>query len=121
LGDSSDLHSLETTIPEFTIQEVMTAVSQMAKGRTTDRNGVVLEMFLYGGELLLNYLTYTFNSILMTGNIPNTWRESFFTLLHKGGDAKDPNNWRPIAVLSITYKILARTIHNRVHHILDKE
>ena len=120
-GDSSDLHSLETAIPEFTTQEVMTAVSQMAKGRTTDRNGVVLEMFLYGGELLLNYLTYTFNSILMTGNIPNTWRESFFTLLHKGGDAKDPNNWRPIAVLSITYKILARTIHNRVHRILDKE
>ena len=31
----------------------------------------------------------------------------------------DPNNWRPIAILSITYKIFARVIYNRIRRDLD--
>ena len=42
-------------------------------------------------------------------------------LLHKGGPTADPNNWRPIAILSISYKIFARCIYHRIRRQLDHE
>ena len=35
-------------------------------------------------------------------------------MLPKGGDQKDPSNWRPIAVLHVWYKIFARIMYNSV-------
>ena len=96
-------------------------MNQMAKGRAPDRNGIILEMFLYGGDALIAYLTFFLNSVVSSGRIPPKWRESFFVLLHKGGDSKDPNNWRPIAILSISCKIFSRVIYNRIRKPLDQE
>ena len=108
-------------IPPFSVPEVTNAIKGMSKGKAPDRNVVLLEMFLYADEELLQYLTFIFNHILQTGNIPDNWRVSFFTLLHKGNDASDPNNWRPIAVLTISYRIFAKVIFNRIRGILDAE
>ena len=41
--------------------------------------------------------------------------------MHKGGNTEDANNWRPIALLSITYKILARLVYYRIRNDLDKQ
>ena len=106
-------------IAPFRVEEVVEAIRHMSKGKAADRDGVLLEMFLFGGDDMLLCLTEIFNDMLQTGDLPPNWRESFFTLLHKGGDAADPNNWRPIAILSITYKIFARVIFNRIRSDLD--
>ena len=66
-------------------------------------------------QILLEYL----NNVLLSGCIPSSWCETFFSLLHKGGSVHDANNWRPIAILSITYKIFARLIYQRIRHELD--
>ena len=108
-------------IPTFCFDEVKQAVANMAKGKTSDRDGVILEMFSHGGESLLGILTDMLNGILTTGYVPRRWRDSFLTLLHKGGDTSDANNWRPIAILSITYKIFARVVYNRIRCTLDGE
>ena len=61
----------------------------------------------------------TLNAVLSSNEIPTHWCDTFFLLLHKGGMADDPNNWRPIAILSITYKIFARAIYYRVRDQLE--
>ena len=53
------------------------------------------------------------------GHIPEKWYDTYFGLLHKGGAADDPNIWRPIANLQITYRILARLVYNRIRAGLD--
>ena len=89
------------------------------KKKSCDKSGVCIEMFQYADEdtrtLLLRYL----NNILSTGHIPETWYDTHFGLLHKGGPAEDPNNWRPIANLQTTYRILARLVYNRIRVGLD--
>lgn len=36
------------------------------------------------------------------------------TLLHKGGDEENPGNWRPIALLNVTYKIYAKVLQRHL-------
>lgn len=106
-------------IPEFTTTEVKDAIKQMAKGRTCDSKGVLLEMLLHGGDDLLLHLARAFNELLRSGDVPDHWSTSLLTLLHKEGDSNDPNNWRPVAIPSITYKILARVVYNRIKPTLE--
>ena len=91
----------------------------MRKKRCADKDGIVLEMFLHGGKQHFDSLLSCLNSVLLDGCVPSNWCETFFTLLHKGGPTDDANNWRPIAILSITYKILARLEYHRIRYQLD--
>ena len=42
-------------------------------------------------------------------------------MIPKSRDLKDPTNYRPIAILSIFYKIFSRMLYNRLLPILDPE
>ena len=88
---------LQEPIPPLSEAEVREAMRRMSRGKAADQSGIVLEMFLYGGDALIEYLTYFFNLIIASGDIPANWRESLLVLLHKGGARNDANNWRPIA------------------------
>ena len=79
----------------------------------------MLEAFLIGGSSVLQSLTDRLNEIVSTGNIPESWCNTVFNLLHKGGGTEDPNNWHPIAILSIAYKILARLVYDRIRYTFD--
>ena len=78
-------------------------------------------MFKYGNEEVVDCLLRFLNEVVNTGHIPNKWYDPHFFLLHKGGKADDPNNWRPIANLQITYRILARLVHDRIRERLDEK
>lgn len=93
----------------------------MGKKKASDNQGMSLEMFLHGGAAVASQLANLFNGILGTGEIPETWHESWLTLLPKSGDLNDPANWRPIALLSISYKILARAVYERLKKNLEQQ
>ena len=43
-----------------------------------------------------------------------------FSLLYKKGDPENMENWRPISLLNIDYKILARVLAQRLQKVLPK-
>ena len=47
-------------------------------------------------------------------DIPNVWRVAKVILLFKKGDATLPQNYRPISLLPVGYKVLATLIHQRL-------
>ena len=102
-------------------EEVVKAIKRMPRGKAADRQGVLLEMLLHAGDGVLECLVELYNQVVRDVVVPSTWQEACFTLLHKGGDVDDPNNWRPIALLSITYKVFARVVFNRIRSILDQQ
>ena len=120
-SDSTDRLStpLLCNIPVFTCDEVRAALLRMAKNRCADKRGIVVEMFLHGGTCVHQYLASFFNGMIASRCFPAEWSVTHFTLLHKGGASEDPNNWRPIAILSVAYKILARVIFSRLERQLD--
>ena len=112
---------MDDYVDPFHKEEILTAIKCMSKGKAVDRKDVLLEMLLFAGDDVIDCLVDLYNYILRGAVIPETWREACFILVHKGGDLDDPNNWRPIALLNITYKIFARSIFNRIQRILDAQ
>ena len=52
--------------------------------------------------------------ILKGGKVPEPWRKNSINVLHKSGTTQDAGNYRPICILDITYKVLARVIYSRI-------
>jgi hypothetical protein len=78
-------------------------------------------MFIYAGEDLLQCLLDIFNTMIINNSFDSAWYRSAFTMLPKTGDSSKPSNWRPIAVLKITYKIFAMLLLNRLAPFLEHE
>ena len=108
------------SVMPFSLEELEFALKRMRKGRCHDKDGFFLEMFLYFGSENLQILCNHLNHILHEKSIPEKWCDTFFSLLHKGGPTEDANNWRPIAILSITYKIFARLVYQRIRQDLNE-
>ena len=61
-----------------------------------------------------------FNEILESQEIPEAWREAKMIILHKKGERRDIKNYRPVSLLSHTYKLFSRAIQNRMEKVLDE-
>ena len=112
-------YAKHSSIPLFTYNEFEQAIRKMKKGRCADKLCIYLEMFVHNGKASLEVLLTCLNEVLAQDAIPSTWCDTFFSLLHKGGCVDDANNWRPVAILSITYKIFARLVHDRIQQQLQ--
>ena len=106
-------------IEPFSLAEVQEAMFKMRCGRGADGDGLVLELFKYGPPRLHACLVSIYNEILCTGQFDSSWRHTLFTMVPKSGDLQQTKNWRPIAILKITYKIFAKMLHDRLQPLLE--
>ena len=64
-------------------------------------------------------LTKIYNKSLESGVVPQSWKCSNITPVHKGGPCNDQGNFRPISVVSIAAKILEKIVSNQLHSFLE--
>ena len=67
-----------------------------------------------------------YNKSLQQGIVPQAWKQSHITPVHKGGSFDEASNFRPISVVSVVAKILEKIVstqlssylenHNLLHH-----
>jgi hypothetical protein len=60
------------------------------------------------------------NLSILGGSLPPNTTEGLIVLLHKGGCRKSLNNWRPITLLNVTYKLFAKCLQLRLQPILNE-
>ena len=65
-------------------------------------------------ELLKVPLTNIYNASLESGTFPDKLKIEKVIPVHKKGDTRDINNYRPIALLSIFSKLLEKLVYNRL-------
>ena len=63
-------------------------------------------------------LATIFSKLIMTGNPPDSWSNSSVTLIHKAGDAADPQNFRMIALTSCVGKVFHQILSDRTSSYL---
>jgi hypothetical protein len=77
-------------------------------------------MIQNGSEQLLELIAMLYTDILRGSLEPTeVWKETFVKVLYKKGDAKLPDNYRPISMLSILYKLFSRIICSRIKVTLE--
>ena len=100
-------------IPPFTLDEIRKAVGKLKHRRCPDPCGIVAEMFRFANDEILVCLMDIFNRMIHSGVLESNWQSTLFTMLFKSGEKKDPGNWRPVALLHISYKIFSNLLHGR--------
>ena len=109
-------------VEAFTLSELCTALKQLKRGKAPDASSICAEMLQSGGSNLRNTILTCFNEIIKPqGDTPLEWRKTLIKVLHKSGDARYPQNYRPIASIPLLYKLFSRLIYNRLEPILDPE
>ena len=92
----------------------------MKRHKVQGVDGITSDIIKLGGPIVLTYLTNIFSNILKTKQIPDSWHEAKIVILFKKGDPKDIKNYRPISLLSHSYKIFTRLLQTRTERTLDE-
>jgi len=111
-----------SSVPKVTVSELEDQLKSMKTGKAADGHGVVVEMLQKAaGTIFLEVIAGIFNDLLqMRSQPPKEWSASLFIVLHKKGDPKLPENYRPIVLLPILYKLFSRVVRARILGYLEK-
>ena len=88
---------------DITLDEILTALKSMDKGKTPGNDGLTAEFLLYffattGGDLLK-----CLNACFETDSLTVSQKQAVISLIEKPGkDSCLINSWRPISLLTLT-------------------
>ena len=110
----TSLNNTDCASVTFSVNEVVTAISQIKTGKAAGPDGIAVEAYKYGGHRLAIYLTLLFNLCLWCNHLPKNLICSLFVPLvkNKSGDLTDVNNYRAIAISNSCSKILELAMYN---------
>ncbi|CAD6199453.1 unnamed protein product [Caenorhabditis auriculariae] len=105
--------------PAILAEEVGYAIRKLKIGTSAGPDNITTELLKSGGDALNNLLAKHFSTYLKEASIPVQWKVSKTILIPKKGDVSDLNNFRPISLLSVVYKLFTKVILNRLEKKLD--
>ncbi|KAL6727183.1 hypothetical protein Aduo_009080 [Ancylostoma duodenale] len=110
---------LENTLP-FTPSEVRHAVESMPSGKCSGEDKLVAEDVKACGRPLYVALARRCTRYVEESRVPTAWKTSNTVLLHKKGDKEDLDNYRPISLLPVLYKVFTRCLLARIRRTLEE-
>ena len=106
---------------EITKEELDLIVKKLKRRKTPGPDEIPMEAFKEMDDENLEHLLKTLNEWWKHEEIPEEILEARIAMIFKKGDTSDLNNYRPIALLNSTYKIIASIIQNRIAEKLDEQ
>ena len=92
----------------------------MKLGKAPGEDGITTDLLESGGNILHKGIAQLFTQCLKERKIPENLCKGIVILLHKKGDKQNLNNYRPITLLPIIYKLFTKIITNRITNTLDE-
>jgi hypothetical protein len=97
------------------------AVAKLKKCKSPGSDEIPAELIQAGGEILLSVIHKLINTVLNKEELlPDQWKESIIVPVHKKDDKTDCRNYRVIALLSTSYKILSNILHSSLSPYRDE-
>ena len=93
-----------------TLPELSAALKRMGPSKASGSDGITVPMLKMTFSVVGPHLLHVVNSCIATCELPPAWRMADVIPLHKGGDVTDPNNYRPISILSAAEKLCERVV-----------
>ena len=107
--------------PDFTMDEVKTAVDELKTGKCMDPLGLIQEVFKHSSEGFLQSLVDMANNIKRSKVIPLEWNNMCIKVLKKNkGFSKKLNNYHGIFIVLIISVIFEKLLKNRITPTLEQ-
>ena len=102
----------------ITLKEIEDLVKEIDVHKDSCVDGISTPILRTGFNILARQLQHLFNVSLRESAFPREWAKGFINILPKGGNLKDPSNWRPITQTLLPAKMLEKIIQKRFFKIL---
>ena len=109
---------LEVCEGMLSVDECFSALKGMAHRKARGNDGLPMEFYVKFWQVLGADLVRVLNSCLVNRRLSKSQRRGVISLSFKKGDTLDPQNWRPISLLNVHYKIASRAIAGRLLKVL---
>ena len=109
-------------INPFEEKELYQALKTMEKNKSPGKDGIPMEFYITFWHLMKNDFTELVNHIFFVKKeLTDSMKTAIISMIPK----KDPNdtdiaNWRPISLLCVDYKIITKTLTNRLLPTLEE-
>lgn len=104
-----------------TLYEIKNIIHLLKNGRAPGEDGIIAELWKLNDDELINRIYRIIGNIWETEQIPLEWKCALIHPLHKKGEKTDPNNYRGISILPVTYKILSSALLRRLEEQADHQ
>lgn len=98
--------------------ECYESLKDMKLNKSPGLDGLTVEFYQKFWPLIGDLVTNSLNEGYDRRNLSATQSESVFSLIYKKGDPDNLENWRPISLLTIDYKIAARVLAKRLQKVI---
>ena len=106
-------------VADITEKELYSTLKSFSKNKSPGLDGLSAEFYLKFWPKIKDKLMDVYKEAFGNGILPDTMRSGVVTLLDKKGkDRLDIANWRPITLLNTDYKLLTKTLSQRLKKIL---
>ena len=101
----------ECLLKPLSPQETLKAAKTLATDVCPGLDWLGVQWYIKHWDLIGEGLTKAYQQILDSGNMPQDWNEGLMYIIPKSsGQLEELQNWRPITLLNVIYKILAKMI-----------
>ena len=104
----------------ISVFEISSAIRGLKPGKSAGYDEILNKYVKCTQNVLMPLYNKLFNFIFETGIIPDTWLEGKIRPIFKNkGDKLNPENYRPITILSCLSKLFTSFLNNRLTKFLD--
>lgn len=104
----------------FTYEELKGILSSCCKDSAPGEDGLPYSFYKHLGDRAIYYILDMINTILLSGNIPTSWKSQIILpILKPNKSPSDLNSYRPIVLSNVISKIAELMIKNRLEWHLE--
>ena len=106
---------------ETTLEELESVLKTFQNNKSPGEDGFTKEYYESFFGILGNHLLHSYNEAFLRGHLSVSQRRGIISLIPKDDAClTEISNWRPITLLNVDYKIIAKEIGRRIEQILHK-
>lgn len=106
-------------IPQISEREVLQLISDLDNQKQPGIDNIRVIDLKNLGMKIVPIITKVINTSMRSSTLPLKLKTSIIKPVHKKGDYKNYNNYRPISILPVTEKLIERCVANRLYAYLE--
>ena len=104
----------------ITENEIIKGIKSLKNNKACSNDRIINEYLKNTADLMVPIYVLFFNLVLDTGFLPESWLEGIIRPIYKRkGDPHQPENYRPITILSCFGKLFTSILNSRLHKFLE--